>query len=112
MSVLRNLCSAELDLALIDGRHGFPTPFMDCYFVGTAALKLGGIRIVDGVQRSDLNWMKVMPSDLEPKRALSFPRIDTNSAGAVPHIARRAAEQAVRTKAASAGGGSDQSRPR
>jgi Methyltransferase domain len=192
-SILPNLGSAELDLALIDGCHGFPTPFMDWYFMATA-LKLGGILIVDDVQIwtgrvlkdflvSEPEWELVEPfSDktaifvkehyyhpwkdfaqqpyvVQQDRVLDHeestlrkglrllrqgqivellrkvahrftggyavgpetkeglpavlpPGIETNSAEAVPRIARRAAEQAVRTKAASAGSGSDQSHPR
>ncbi len=38
-----------MDLALIDGCHGFPTPFMDWYFI-SSSLKVGGTLIIDDVQ--------------------------------------------------------------
>jgi hypothetical protein len=38
-----------LDLVLIDGRHAFPTPFID-WFYTAAALKLGGRMLVDDTQ--------------------------------------------------------------
>jgi Methyltransferase domain len=48
-SVLPELGPVELDLALIDGCHGFPTPFMDWYFTASR-LKIGGAVVVDDVQ--------------------------------------------------------------
>jgi hypothetical protein len=44
--VLPQLKEDRLDLALIDGGHGFPTPFMDWYFISTK-LKTGGVVIID-----------------------------------------------------------------
>lgn len=38
-----------LDLFLVDGRHGFPSPFIDWYF-GATALKVGGLMAVDDTQ--------------------------------------------------------------
>ncbi len=47
-NVLPGLGADEIDLALIDGGHGFPTPFMDWYFISTK-LKTGGILIIDDI---------------------------------------------------------------
>jgi hypothetical protein len=71
-TVLPELGSVELDVALIDGCHGFPTPFMDWYFTA-AKLKTGGIVIVDDVHIwtgrvlkdflvSEPEWKLVQPS--------------------------------------------------
>lgn len=38
----------KLDLVLIDGRHGFPAPFIDWYHTATL-LAIGGLMIVDDV---------------------------------------------------------------
>jgi hypothetical protein len=48
-NVLPKLGPVQLDLALIDGCHGFPTPFMDWYFI-SSSLKIGGTLIIDDVQ--------------------------------------------------------------
>jgi hypothetical protein len=45
-SVLPRLECAPLDLVLIDGRHGFPAPFIDFYY-SASKLKLGGLLIID-----------------------------------------------------------------
>jgi hypothetical protein len=45
-TVLPLLETPPLDLVLIDGRHAFPTPFIDWYY-GTVRLKTGGILIID-----------------------------------------------------------------
>lgn len=44
--VLPRLELGGLDFVLIDGRHAFPTPFIDWYYTA-AALKVGGITVVD-----------------------------------------------------------------
>ena len=38
-----------LDLVLIDGRHGFPSPFIDWYYTA-GHLKTGGLMVVDDLQ--------------------------------------------------------------
>jgi hypothetical protein len=44
--VLPNLKCPPLDLVLIDGRHSFPTPFIDWYYTAEK-LKVGGYVLVD-----------------------------------------------------------------
>jgi hypothetical protein len=43
---LPNLPTAGYDFALIDGRHGFPAPFMDWFYIADR-LRQGGIVLVD-----------------------------------------------------------------
>lgn len=47
--ILPKLEVDELDIVLIDGRHAFPTPFIDWYYT-SSMLKVGGILIVDDTQ--------------------------------------------------------------
>lgn len=64
--VLPTLDIPELDLAIIDGGHGFPVPFIDWFYLAPR-LKVGGILILDDVQiwtsevladfmRAEYNW--------------------------------------------------------
>jgi predicted O-methyltransferase YrrM len=46
---LPKLTSENFDLALVDGAHAFPIPFIDWYFMASA-LKVGGYLVVDDVQ--------------------------------------------------------------
>jgi hypothetical protein len=48
-NALPRLKLTALDLVLIDGRHGFPAPFIDWHYTA-AALKVGGLVIVDDTQ--------------------------------------------------------------
>jgi Methyltransferase domain len=43
---LPRMDNRNYDLALIDGRHGFPTPFIDWFYMADL-LKIGGILIID-----------------------------------------------------------------
>jgi predicted O-methyltransferase YrrM len=46
--VLPKLESRPLDLVLIDGNHGFPTPMIDWYYAGSS-LRRGGTLMIDDV---------------------------------------------------------------
>lgn len=46
---LPKLPRTPLDLVLIDGRHAFPSPFVDWYFT-VDRLAIGGIMVVDDIQ--------------------------------------------------------------
>lgn len=43
---LPSLQEKDYDLALIDGRHGFPAPFIDWFYI-CERLKIGGLLIID-----------------------------------------------------------------
>jgi predicted O-methyltransferase YrrM len=45
-NILPGLDCEPLDLVLIDGRHGFPAPFIDFYYTA-AKLKINGLLVVD-----------------------------------------------------------------
>ena len=44
--MLPQLRDKDYDFALIDGRHAFPTPFIDWYYIADA-LKIGGLVLID-----------------------------------------------------------------
>ncbi len=45
----RLLDNYELDLFLVDGRHAFPSPYLDWYY-GARMLRVGGMMVVDDTQ--------------------------------------------------------------
>lgn len=47
--ILPKLEMNDLDLVLVDGRHAFPTPFIDWYYTASK-LKVGGIMLIDDTQ--------------------------------------------------------------
>lgn len=47
--ILPTLEIKNLDLALVDGQHGFPVPFID-WFYSARRLKVGGLVVVDDTQ--------------------------------------------------------------
>lgn len=66
---LPRLTGGDYDFALIDGRHGFPAPFIDCYYIARL-LKIGGAVMIDDLHiwtvdllvqylRSDKSWLLV-----------------------------------------------------
>jgi predicted O-methyltransferase YrrM len=66
---LPRLTGQDYDFALIDGRHGFPAPFIDCYYIARL-LKVGGSVMIDDLHiwtvdllvqylRSDESWRLV-----------------------------------------------------
>jgi hypothetical protein len=73
--VLPRLTMQRLDLVLIDGRHGFPTPFIDWYYTSNA-LRIGGLLVIDDVQLWTGNLLKQF-LEAEPEWRLEkdfFPR--------------------------------------
>ncbi|MDT7542564.1 MAG: hypothetical protein QOE33_2468 [Acidobacteriota bacterium] len=84
--ILPSLDVKPLDLVLIDGRHGFPAPFID-WFYTAGKLKIGGLMIVDdcwlwtGKVLSDLlseqpQWEQVRDFD---GRTSAFRKLDERS---------------------------------
>jgi predicted O-methyltransferase YrrM len=47
--VLPRVSQQPLDLVLIDGNHGFPTPMLDWYYAGSS-LRAGGLLVIDDIQ--------------------------------------------------------------
>jgi Methyltransferase domain len=88
-----------LDVALMDGGHGWPTVFVDfCYL--NAALKKGGLLIVDDLQIYAVNefarWLALLPDFelvLNLKKVLVFRKVRAfdylSDFGAQPYINRR-----------------------
>jgi predicted O-methyltransferase YrrM len=63
--VLPTLDVRGLDLVLIDGRHAFPTPFLDWYYTASL-LKIGGFVVIDDTQLWTGNVLRDFLS-LEPE---------------------------------------------
>lgn len=114
---LPGLGSDPLDAVLIDGGHGFPTPFIDWFYAGLR-VRVGGVLVIDDTQIwtgrvlrdyliDDEGWM------LERERKLDFAafrRVAEHGVGewneqpyvlrrsttaASPHLGRRAVARAV-----------------
>ncbi|HEX8636222.1 MAG TPA: class I SAM-dependent methyltransferase [Pyrinomonadaceae bacterium] len=54
---LPRLDPTPLDLVLIDGLHGFPSPFID-FFYTAGRLKIGGLLIIDDIQLQPCAYMR------------------------------------------------------
>jgi predicted O-methyltransferase YrrM len=67
---LPRLDLADLDLVLVDGGHGFPTPFIDWYYAA-GALRLGGVLMVDDI---DLWTCRVLVEFLREEPAWRYER--------------------------------------
>lgn len=63
--VLPGLALEAVDLVLIDGGHGFPTPVID-WFYGCRTLKVGGVVIVDDMQLPSVSDCLGRYLDLDP----------------------------------------------
>jgi hypothetical protein len=83
--VLPGMRGRDLDLALIDGRHGFPTPFLDWFYIAEM-LKTEGILMIDDLHiwtaellkqflQSDPGWRHVV----ETGRAAVFQKLDDSA---------------------------------
>lgn len=59
---LPRLDPTPLDLVLIDGLHGFPTPFID-FFYTAGRLKIGGLLVIDDIQLQPCGYMKDVLSE-------------------------------------------------
>jgi hypothetical protein len=54
---LPRLDQTPLDLVLIDGLHGFPSPFID-FFYTAGRLKIGGLLVIDDIQLQPCAYMR------------------------------------------------------
>jgi tetratricopeptide (TPR) repeat protein len=73
----------DLDLVLIDGRHAFPTPFIDWYYTASR-LKVGGVSIVDDTKIWTGAVLKeFLEHEAEWQLKAEFPKTSPNSAAFV-----------------------------
>lgn len=78
--ILPQLELDELDLVLIDGRHAFPTPFIDWYYTANQ-LKIGGVAIVDDTKIWTGEVLKnFLSAEAEWQLKDEFPQTDPNAA--------------------------------
>jgi hypothetical protein len=105
---LPRLPGQDYDFALIDGRHGFPAPFIDCYYIARL-LKIGGCVMIDDLHiwttellvrylRSEKSWRLVH----ETWHAATFMKQDDNALAAEwtqqPFVVRRSLRKSFSAK--------------
>ena len=105
---LPKLTGQDFDFALIDGRHGFPAPFIDCYYIA-CLLKVGGSVMIDDLHiwttdllvqylHSEKSWRLVR----ETWHAATFVKQDDDALAAEwtlqPYVVRRSLRKSFLAK--------------